>query len=71
VVNELFPQCPKISIDYAVMEKTDKACVFLSLNSEGVLILERVETGTTGMVTEAMTGIDEKHIQTCKGKIRE
>ena len=27
VVNELFPQCPKISIDYAVMEKTDKACV--------------------------------------------
>lgn len=25
VVNELFPQCPKISIDYAVMEKTDKA----------------------------------------------
>lgn len=27
VVNEHFPQCPKISIDYAVMEKTDKACV--------------------------------------------
>lgn len=27
VVNELFPQCPKISIDYAVMEKTDKAYV--------------------------------------------
>lgn len=27
VVNELFPQCPKISIDYAVMEKTDKASV--------------------------------------------
>ena len=27
VVNELFPKCPKISIDYAVMEKTDKACV--------------------------------------------
>lgn len=27
VVNELFFQCPKISIDYAVMEKTDKACV--------------------------------------------
>lgn len=27
VVNDLFPQCPKISIDYAVMEKTDKACV--------------------------------------------
>ena len=26
-VNDLFPQCPKISIDYAVMEKTDKACV--------------------------------------------
>lgn len=27
VVNELFPQCPKISIDYAVMEKTDIAYV--------------------------------------------
>lgn len=27
VVNELFPQCEKISIDYAVMEKTDKAYV--------------------------------------------
>lgn len=27
VVNECFPQCPKISIDYAVMEKTDKAFV--------------------------------------------
>ena len=27
VVNELFPQCPKISIDYAIMEKTSKACV--------------------------------------------
>ena len=27
VVNEIFPQCPNISIDYAVMEKTDKACV--------------------------------------------
>ncbi len=27
MLNELFPQCPKISIDYAVMEKTDKACV--------------------------------------------
>lgn len=27
VVNELFPQCNKISIDYAVMEKTDKAYV--------------------------------------------
>ena len=27
VVNELFPQCTIISIDYAVMEKTDKACV--------------------------------------------
>lgn len=27
VINELFPQCPKISIDYAVMEKTDKAYV--------------------------------------------
>ena len=26
-VNELFPQCEKISIDYAVMEKTDKAYV--------------------------------------------
>lgn len=26
-VNELFPQCDKISIDYAVMEKTDKAYV--------------------------------------------
>ena len=26
-VNDLFPQCPKISIDYAVMEKTEKACV--------------------------------------------
>ena len=26
-VNELFPQCPKISIDYAVMEKTDLAYV--------------------------------------------
>lgn len=26
-VNELFPQCPKISIDYAVMEKTDIAYV--------------------------------------------
>lgn len=26
-VNKLFPQCPKISIDYAVMEKTTKACV--------------------------------------------
>ena len=27
VVNEKFPQCEKISIDYAVMEKTDKAYV--------------------------------------------
>lgn len=27
VVNDLFPQCPKISIDYAVMEKTDIAYV--------------------------------------------
>ena len=27
VVNEKFPQCPKISIDYAVMEKTDNAYV--------------------------------------------
>lgn len=27
VVNALFPQCEKISIDYAVMEKTDKAYV--------------------------------------------
>lgn len=27
VVNELFPQCPKISIDYAVMEKTEIAYV--------------------------------------------
>lgn len=27
VVNKLFPQCPKISIDYAVMEKTDLAYV--------------------------------------------
>ena len=27
VVNEKFPQCEKISIDYAVMEKTDKAFV--------------------------------------------
>lgn len=27
VVNELFPTCPKISIDYAVMEKTDLAYV--------------------------------------------
>lgn len=27
VVNELFPQCPKISIDYAVMENTDIAYV--------------------------------------------
>ena len=27
VVNELFPQCDKISIDYAVMEKTDRAYV--------------------------------------------
>lgn len=27
VVNGLFPQCPNISIDYAVMEKTDKAYV--------------------------------------------
>ena len=27
LVNELFPKCPKISIDYAVMEKTNKACV--------------------------------------------
>ncbi len=27
VVNEHFPLCPKISIDYAVMEKTDKAYV--------------------------------------------
>ena len=27
VVNELFPQCTKISIDYAVMEKTDLAYV--------------------------------------------
>lgn len=26
-VNELFPQCPKISIDYAVMEKTELAYV--------------------------------------------
>ncbi len=26
-LNELFPQCPKISIDYAVMEKTEKAYV--------------------------------------------
>lgn len=26
-VNDLFPQCEKISIDYAVMEKTDKAYV--------------------------------------------
>ncbi len=26
-LNELFPQCPKISIDYAVMEKTDRAYV--------------------------------------------
>lgn len=27
LVDDLFPQCPKISIDYAVMEKTDRACV--------------------------------------------
>ncbi len=27
VVDEKFPQCPKISIDYAVMEETDKAYV--------------------------------------------
>ena len=27
IVDELFPQCPKISIDYAVMEKTDIAYV--------------------------------------------
>lgn len=27
MVNDLFPQCPKISIDYAVMEKTDLAYV--------------------------------------------
>ena len=27
VVNSLFPSCPKISIDYAVMEKTDLAYV--------------------------------------------
>lgn len=27
VVNNMFPQCTKISIDYAVMEKTDKAFV--------------------------------------------
>ena len=27
IVNEKFPQCEKISIDYAVMEKTDKAYV--------------------------------------------
>lgn len=27
LVNELFPQCPKISIDYAVMEKTGIAYV--------------------------------------------
>lgn len=27
IVNEIFPQCEKISIDYAVMEKTDKAYV--------------------------------------------
>ena len=27
VVNQLFPDCTKISIDYAVMEKTDKAYV--------------------------------------------
>lgn len=27
VVNEHFPLCPKISVDYAVMEKTDKAYV--------------------------------------------
>ena len=27
VVNELFPKCPKISIDYAIMEKTDLAYV--------------------------------------------
>ncbi len=26
-VDKLFPLCPKISIDYAVMEKTHKACV--------------------------------------------
>lgn len=26
-VNELFPQCPKISIDYAIMEKTELAYV--------------------------------------------
>lgn len=27
MINEQFPQCPKISIDYAVMEKTEIACV--------------------------------------------
>ena len=28
--DELFPQCEKISIDYTVMEKTDKAYVMLA-----------------------------------------
>ena len=35
-----------------------------------MLILERIDTGAEGMMTEGKRRKDEKHIQTCKSKIR-
>lgn len=53
VVNELFPQCPKISIDYAVMENTDIAYVMPAEYGWSDL-------GTWGSL-HALTKQDENH----------